>query len=89
MKGDAAVQFEHENFRRLYRGIFFALDSQGHQASLSFGQEAGQKRDRQVILSLDTIAVSVFPGTKRIKVTGFYPREKGSFYLCKLDFRPF
>ncbi len=88
MKGDAAVQFENENFRRLYRGIFFALDSQGHQASLPFGQEAGPE-DRQVILSLDTIAVSVFPGTKRIKVTGFYPRARGSFYLCKLDFRPF
>ncbi len=86
MKGDAAVQFENENFRRLYRGIFFALDSQGHQASLYAGPE---DQPRKEILCLDTIGVSVFPGTKRIKVTGFFPRKTGSFYLCKLDFRPF
>lgn len=88
MKGDAAVQFEHERFRRIYNGIFFALYSQDHQVCLFSGQEAGPE-DQIELLSLDTVAVSVHPGTKRIKVTGFYPRGKGLLYLCKLDFRPF
>ena len=94
MKGDAAIQFEHESFRRYYKGIFFSLCSQEDQVFLLSGQEAVQEtgpedRPEEALLVLDTISVSVFPGTKRIKVTGFSPNGRGSFYLCQLDFRPF
>ena len=85
MKGDAAIQFENENFQRLYSGVMLSIIDETEQALLYSGTDESPEE----ILVLDSVRVTAFATENGLQVQGYFPDAKGRFKRGVLSFRPY